>query len=39
MEPSKFVLILDVILKALPLVLLILVAAGLIYVAIRTMRK
>jgi len=39
MEPSSFVLILDVILKALPLVLVILVVVGLIYVAIRNMRK
>lgn len=39
MEPSTFVLILDVIEKALPLVLLILIVIGLIVVAVRTTKK
>ena len=39
MESSTFVIILDAILKAVPLVLLILVVIGLIYVAVRNMRK
>lgn len=39
MEPSRFVLILDVILKALLLIIIILVVIGLIYVAVRAVRK
>ena len=39
MESSTFVLILDVILKALLLIIIILVVIGLIYVAVRAVRK
>jgi hypothetical protein len=39
MEPSSFVIIFDVIEKALPLVAIILIVIGLIIIAIRNMRK